>query len=1170
MARFLTLNVNGLRDPNKRMSFLQWLTRVSADFICLQETHVTSDSECSSWFSSLGFSTLCSPGSSHSCGTVLLFRHSYSLCRSFTDSAGRFVCGVFDFDGISFNVVSLYAPNRDPSRSDFFHFVSDQVDPSVPTIICGDFNAVFDRSLDRRGSDPSLCRNSSASLFAFFEECCIVDVWRYLNPTVPAFTWSKPDGTLSSRIDLIGCPFPWLHHISSCSILPCPYSDHSGVLCVCAIPAPLPRSPGPWKLNVSILEEPDFIELIEHFWQSWRLNKPSSNLQSWWDRGKSHIRGICVRYCSRRSMLRKTSSSLLDSLACHLKSRVDAGMVSLLDVYEKVLSKIADDDKAKARGARVRSRVRWAEEGEASTRFFLRLEKQCGAKGWIAAMRQPDGALATDIASICLSWVHFYSDLFSACTVDMPVQDTLVSSLSSCLSDEESNLCEGLFSLSEASEALDGMADSKAPGSDGLPKEFYKAFWHILGSDLVDVFNDALSSGCLSVSQRTALITLIFKKGDRLDHKNWRPISLLNSDYKLCARILAGRLLQVLQSIIGLDQTCGVRGRFIGDSVAFLRDLVDFTSEANTPAAILSLDQEKAFDRVDWAFLFRILGKFGFGASFISWVKLLYTNIRSAVLVNGYRSDYFWPSRGVRQGCPLSPLLYVISIEVLAANLRSHPDIIGLQLPGSSSFLPTVALYADDTSVIVNSESAIQATFSVYELFERGSGAKLNFSKCEGLLLGPWRFLSRFPSVNISWSSTKIKILGVFIGHGDLSEDNWRPRLDAVSRCLNSWRSRALSLAGRALVVNALALSRVWYVASVIHMPEWVRSELRRTVFNFIWAGKRELVARRVMYHPKSRGGFSVVSVDFKISALLIQWVRRLSVCPNGWVYLLKYWLLDRHGVSPSVFFANPSIFSFSRFPPFYIDLFSSWASAEGSSSSSGLSFGSSVGGPFPVSSASCKSTYQVLLSLHPAVPHCIPKFRSSFGALDWPSTWRSLFFLPLDRQVCDLNWKIAHGVLYTAERLSSFGLSVPLACFCGYYSESLEHLFFSCPLVQSGYAWVQTMLSQASPLAPSLNVRHALFGFSADDLRCVPRVFSYLLNVCKYLVWVQRNNFRFRSEPPSAVCLLASLKARIRFYLPLFFKRFKSIRRRRFFLRQWAGNGVFGHLSDSSFVCTV
>jgi len=195
---------------------------------------------------------------------------------------------------------------------------------------------------------------------------------------------------------------------------------------------------------------------------------------------------------------------LLDSLACHLKSRVDAGMVSLLDVYEKVLSKIADDDKVKARDARVRSRNHWAEEGEASTRFFLVfcVEKQCGAKGWIAAMCRPDGVLATDIAPICSSWVNFYSDLFSACAVDVSAQDTLVSSLSSCLTDEESNLCEGLLSLSKASEDLEGMPDSKAPGSDGLPKEFYKTFWHILGPDLVDVLNDV----CRFLNARLSLL----------------------------------------------------------------------------------------------------------------------------------------------------------------------------------------------------------------------------------------------------------------------------------------------------------------------------------------------------------------------------------------------------------------------------------------------------------------------------------------------------------------------------------------------------------------------------------------------------------------------------------------------------------------------------------------
>ena len=208
-----------------------------------------------------------------------------------------------------------------------------------------------------------------------------------------------------------------------------------------------------------------------------------------------------------------------------------------------------------------------------------------------------------------------------------------------------------------------------------------------------------------------------------------------------------------------------------------------------------------------------------------------------------------------------------------------------------------------------------------------------------------------------------------------------------------------------------------------------------------------------------------------------------------------------------------------------------------------------------------------------------------------------------------DLNWQIAHGVLYTAAPLSSFGYSLQTSCFCGYHSECLEHLFFACPLAQSGYAWIGTKLSLASPLAPSIDVRHALFGFSSDEMRCVPRVFAYLLNVCKYFVWAQRNDFRFRhalfgfssdemrcvprvfayllnvckyfvwaqrndfrfrSVPPSAVRLVAALKARLRFYLPLFFKRFISSRRRRFFLRQWAGNGVFGSISGSKFVCSI
>ena len=175
---------------------------------------------------------------------------------------------------------------------------------------------------------------------------------------------------------------------------------------------------------------------------------------------------------------------------------------------------------------------------------------------------------------------------------------------------------------------------------------FFVKFWDVLGADLVDVFNSSYRDGFLPSSSCKGLITLLFKKGDRLDRKNWRPITLLNVDYKLCARTLAGRLLKVIHHVVHSDQTCGIPGRFIGENVSFLRDVVDITSELNLPAAILSLDQEKAFDRVDWGFLFLTLEKMGFGQSFIRWVRLLYTRARCSILINGYSSPVFYPSRG--------------------------------------------------------------------------------------------------------------------------------------------------------------------------------------------------------------------------------------------------------------------------------------------------------------------------------------------------------------------------------------------------------------------------------------------------------------------------------------------------------------------------------------------
>ena len=171
--------------------------------------------------------------------------------------------------------------------------------------------------------------------------------------------------------------------------------------------------------------------------------------------------------------------------------------------------------------------------------------------------------------------------------------------------------------------------------------ELYVKFWPILGTDLVNVLNSCYLSSVMFLTQRRGLISLIFKKGDCLDPRNWRPITLLNLDYKLASRVVVGRLLKVIHLIVTKDQTCGVPGRFIGGNVSIIRDVASFAYRTGVPLAILSLYQEKAFDRVDWGFMRATLGTMGFKYSFLRWVSLFYTQVQSAFIVDGYLSLSF-------------------------------------------------------------------------------------------------------------------------------------------------------------------------------------------------------------------------------------------------------------------------------------------------------------------------------------------------------------------------------------------------------------------------------------------------------------------------------------------------------------------------------------------------
>ena len=392
-----------------------------------------------------------------------------------------------------------------------------------------------------------------------------------------------------------------------------------------------------WKLNVSLLSDEDFVDELQALWLFWGMQKDLfPSLQKWWDAGNEKIKGLAVHFSSYKKKASFEARSLLSNLACHLKGKIDSGVVSCHDAYVSTLVSLAKLDPTDAEAAKVCSRIRWAEDGEASTSYFMCLEKKHDAESWFSALKDYDDNVVTDLNEIMDAWLSFHSKLFSAESIDVDIQSEMLGVLSRSVPQSDVAKCEGLFEPDEVLCALNGMARVKTPGSDGLPVEFFIKFWDTLGTELVDVLNSSYLDGILPSSSFKGLINLIFMKGDCLDLKNWRPITLLNVDYKLCAHTLAACLLQVIYFVVHPDQTCGIQGRYIGENVSLLRDIVDLSSKLNIPAAILSLDKEKAFDRVDWSFLFATLEKMGFGPSFIRWVRLLYSRARCSVLVNGY------------------------------------------------------------------------------------------------------------------------------------------------------------------------------------------------------------------------------------------------------------------------------------------------------------------------------------------------------------------------------------------------------------------------------------------------------------------------------------------------------------------------------------------------------
>ncbi len=368
--------------------------------------------------------------------------------------------------------------------------------------------------------------------------------------------------------------------------------------------------------------------------------------------------------------------------------------------FVQIKAEIEEYEKGKSKGAIIRSRAQYALEGERSTKFFLNLEKKKQRKKHITELENEKGDRITDFVEIIREVEHFYKELFKKEGVKQECVEDVLNTVSARLSESEKNICERDIGIEEIKEAIKQTKKNKSPGSDGLTHEFYQTFVETVAPILWKVYRSMEESGVMPESMGLGVITILYKnKGSPLKLENYRPLSLLNTDYKILTKVLANRIKEVVGSIVSPSQAYSIKGRDITDTICTIRDVVEGMGKDGKGGLVLSIDLNKAFDRVEHSFIEQTMGKFGFGERIQKWIKLIYENAKSCVKVNGILTDPFPLERSVRQGCPLSALLYSITAEPLATLIKKDKEIKGIQIPNGG--LSIIHQYADDTTFTV-------------------------------------------------------------------------------------------------------------------------------------------------------------------------------------------------------------------------------------------------------------------------------------------------------------------------------------------------------------------------------------------------------------------------------------------------------------------------------------
>ena len=985
-----SININTITSPTKINALRTFVNSQNLDIVCLQEVE-------NEQLSLPGFVVVANVDHARRGTAIALKPHiQYSNVEKSLD--GRLIALRVQ----NVTIVNVYAHSGSAlraAREDFFngtlaYYLRNRTEH---VILVGDFNCVL-RPCD------STSPNTSPSLRTAVQQLQLLDVWEKLCPRDAGFTFVSRNAR--SRLDRIYVSTELRDHLRAAHTHVVCFSDHKALTLRLCLPH-LGRAHGRgfWSLRPHVLTAENVTD-FQYRWQYWtRQRRNYASWMEWW---------LSYAKPKIKSFFKWKSRAAFDDFH-NEHQRLYVELRLAYDGYYRNPAMISTINRVK--GEMLSLQRNFSHMFMRNNETYLagepisvyQLGERRRKRTIISSLQTEQHETLDQPDAIEAHMVDYFSHLYSEeeRAAEADDDNTFVCERVIPPNDIFNEACTSEITTTEILAAIRDSASRKSPGSDGLPKEFYHRMFDVIHRELNLVMNEALS-GNFPTTFVDGIIVLVKKKGGDGTARSYRPISLLNTDYKLFSRILKSRLEAVMRNhhILSDGQKCSNSERNIFQATLSLKDRIASLRHHRRAGKLVSFDLDHAFDRVRHSFLFRTMRSLGFNDRLVTLLSQIAQRSSSRLLVNGHLSRPIEIQRSVRQGDPLAMYMFVVYLHPLVCRLE---QVCGDDL---------LVAYADDISVIVTSTEKIRAMKELFDRFELAAGAKLNMQKTVATDVG----YCDGNRLNVQWLQTfsTVKILGVVFANSIrlMTTLNWNAVAAKFAQLLWLQSSRCLTLHQKVTVLNTFGTSKIWYLSSILPPLAVHIAKITSRMGTFLWSGIVARVPMMQLARNREQGGLKLQLPALKCKSLAVH--RHLREIDS-----LPYYrsLLLHDNPRPTISIDNPDlriILSSLSQIPLQVQ----------QNPSAGL-------------------IHQYFIQQTE-----LPKVEQINPTNDWPQTWRNIASKQLTSAdktnlYLAVNGKTAHNKLFFVMRMADTAECV----YClDRAEESMEHKFCSCFRV--GPAW--------------------------------------------------------------------------------------------------------------------